>query len=83
MKNLEELIYSYPTKSKYGFTDVEIKEFIALNVKQPISQKHYDGAMWGNTCMVENNKIINYHCDVLKAIRCGIEKRGLTFSEWD
>lgn len=83
MKSLEELIYSYPTNSKYGFTDDEIKGFISLNVKQPISQKHYDSAMQGNTCMIEGGNVINYHCDVLKAIRCGIEKRGLTFSEWD
>jgi hypothetical protein len=83
MKNLEELINSYPTNSEYGFTEDEIKEFIALNVKQEFSLKHYYGAMQGNTCILVNDKIVNYHCDVLSAIRCGIDKRGLTNGEWD
>lgn len=83
MKDLENLINSYPTNSEYGFTDNEIKEFIALNVKQGISQKHYNDAMGVNTVVIVDDIVRYFHCDVLSAIRCGIDKRGLTNGEWD
>jgi len=43
--------------------------------------------MTGNTCQakIENDQwiIVNYHCDVLKALTAGLEKRNLSMWEWD
>ena len=81
-KSLKDLVYSYPTKSKYGFTDSEQKEIIK-NFPNINMEKYYS-AMFGNTCMMNDDKeIISYHVDVLKALRCGIENRDLNESEWD
>ena len=44
--------------------------------------KFYD-ALMGIICMVKNNEIITYHCDIEKALRCGIENRNLNIWEWD
>ena len=43
----------------------------------------FNDALMGNTCMVKDGKIVQYHCDIYKAIICGIENRGLRLSEWD
>ena len=84
-KELRELIYNYPTKSKWGFTNDEIKQLLEDNFKGvEFNQDKYYDAMMGNTCMLSgDNEIINYHCDVVSGLLCGIEKRGLYFSEWD
>ena len=33
--------------------------------------------------MMKDNEIIQYHCDIEKALLCGIEKRNLRSYEWD
>ena len=83
-KELRELIYNYPTKSKWGFTNDEIKQLLETNFKDvEFNQNKYNDAMMGNTCMMEDNEIINYHCDVLKGISCGLENRNLKWNEFD
>jgi len=79
---LEALVYDYKTESEYGFTNVELK---TLLVDFPdIDMDKFNNAMMGNTCMVNDRKeIINYYCDVLTALRCGIEKREMHWYEWD
>lgn len=74
-------IYKYPTKSEYGFTDKEIKELLTLFPN--INMEKFNDALMGNTCMIIDNEIITYHCDIDKAIRCGVENRNLTQAEWD
>lgn len=82
MKDLEKIVYEYPTESKYGFTEKEIKELLKQFPK--INMDKYYDAMMGNTCMLSDKKeIINYHCDVYTAISCGIENRGIKSHEWD
>ena len=74
---IENLVYNYPTKSQYGFLPNELKDIIS---KFPnINMKKFDDAMMGNTCMMDEDtqEAIMYHCDVYKAIICGIENRKL------
>lgn len=79
---LEELVYQYPTKHKHGFTDVEQQEM--LDLFENINMDKYNSTMMGNTCMMdEEDGIITYHCDVLTALKCGIENRDQTVGEWD
>lgn len=67
--------------NKEGFTNVEIA--IILNKFDNINNEKVHGAMFGNTCMMINNHLINYPWDVSMALRCGIENRDLTVEEWD
>jgi hypothetical protein len=82
MKNLNKIVYSYNTKYDQGFTEDEIFSLIK-QIGGDINIARFNDAMMGNTCMVIDNQIINYHCDVLTALRCGYENRGLKFSEFD
>ena len=43
----------------------------------------FDDAMRGNTCMIIDDEIIHYHCDVYNAIICGSQNRNLNGWEWD
>lgn len=80
-KCLQNIVYKFPTKHEEGFTKKEQEELIK---KFPnINKKKYDEAMFGNTCMMKDNQIITYHCDVYTALLCGIENRGMTQAEWD
>lgn len=80
-KELENVVYNFPTKTKYGFIKSEIDDLIKDYPN--INMDRFNDAMMGNTCMVIDNEIIIYHCDVLKALRCGIENRCLTWEEFD
>lgn len=79
--NVHKLVYEFKTKHKQGFTQDErfeiLKNFPNINM-----DKFYD-ALRGNTSMVIGGQGITYHCDIEKAIICGIENRDLTVSEWD
>lgn len=78
---IKEKIYNYPTRHKEGFiwSEIEclIKEYNNFDMDK------FKSAMNGNTCMMIDDEIIHYHCDVFKALLCGIEKRNLRPSEWD
>lgn len=81
-KKLYDLVYNYPTKYKEGFIDDEQKELLKQfpNINM---DKYYD-ALTGITCMRDDDgKFIIYHCDILTALRCGIENRNMTVTEWD
>lgn len=81
-KELRDLVYNYPTKHKEGFIVSEENEILS---KFPdINMKKYNEAMMGNTCMInEQDGTIIYHCDILKALSCGIEQRDLKPWEFD
>ena len=79
--NLIEKIYNYPTKYKEGFINEEIENL--LKEFPNIHKDKFNNALHGNTCMMKEGKIISYHCDILSAIRCGLENRDLTIWEWD
>lgn len=80
-KEIQDKIYTYKTKHKEGFLQTEID---TLLIDYPdINMDMFNDALMGNTCMVKKGKIVQYHCDIYKAIICGIENRGLTGNEWD
>jgi len=80
--NIREKVYTYKTKSKYGFIQSEIDDL--LKNYPCIDMDKFNSALMGNTCMMSDDKeLIMYHCDIEKALRCGIEKRNLTQEEWD
>ena len=80
-KELKNIVYNFPTKTKYGFIQSEIDDLIKDYPN--INMDRFNDAMMGNTCMVLDNEIVIYHCDILKALRCGIENRDLTWEEFD
>ena len=75
------LVYKFPTKYNEGFIDSELKTLLSFFPN--INMKMFDDALMGNTCMLIDEKIIQYHCDIYKAIICGLEKRGLKLYEFD
>lgn len=78
---LQQKVDNYPTKYRQGFTYAEL---MALVKEFPHMDKDkFEVAMDGNTCMVIDDQVIYYHCDVLTALRCGIGKRNIALSEWD
>ena len=80
---LKDLVYNYPTRSKYGFMSDEQK---ALLEQFPnINMDKYNDALCGITCMRDevSGDFIIYHCDILTALKCGIENRDMYSHEWD
>lgn len=74
-------VRNYETNSPYGFNNKEQKE--VLKHFPNINMKKYNNALMGCTCMSDETGLIMYHCDIVKAIQCGIENRELRVSEWD
>ena len=83
--NLKDLVYNYKTISEWGFMQEEIQKLIDKFPNFNIDK--YNDAMMGNTCMMINYKgkdtIVNYHCDVLTGLRCGVENREQFGYEFD
>lgn len=82
MKLVRERVYNFPTESEMGFTS---KELETLTAEFPdLDKDKYNSALRGVTCMAnDKGEMITYHCDVYKAICCGIQKRDLKGFEWD
>lgn len=78
--NLREIIYNYPTKSKYGFTKAEIAEVLK---KYNIDYKDFSEKLICVTCMMQNNELVFYPHDVYYGIVCCIEKRNPKLYEID
>lgn len=81
LDKLHCLVYSWPCKNAGGYTQEEMDEL--LKKFPDINMEKFDKALMGNTCMLVEGETIRYHCDILKALRCGIENRDLHLWEWD
>lgn len=81
MKNIRKNVYSYKTKYEEGFVQSEVDDL--LKNYPNIHMDRFHDALNGNTCMVKDGEIIMYHCDIEKALRCGVENRSLQASEFD
>jgi len=68
---------------KFIILKQNIKKVILLKDYPNINMDKFYDALMGIICMVKNNEIITYHCDIEKALRCGIENRNLNIWEWD
>jgi hypothetical protein len=69
MLNIATRVNTYPTKYEIGFTQSEIEELLK---EYPIDMDRFNEAMMGHTCVVIDNEIIMYHCDVEMAIKYSI-----------
>ena len=71
----------FKTKYEEGFIQSEIDEL--LKSFPDISMDKYEDAMNGITCMVKDNDVIIYRCDVITGIKCGVYKRNVLPHEFD
>ena len=81
MENIREKVYNFKTKNKEGFVKGEID--MLLKDYPDINMNKFNSALRGITCMMVDNETVIYHCDIEKALRCGIENRNLRTWEWD
>ena len=81
MENIREKVYKFKTKNKEGFIKSEIDTL--LKDYPDVNMDKFNSALMCITCMTIDNEIVIYHCDIEKALRCGIENRDLYDSEWD
>ena len=81
MKNIKESVYGFKTKHEEGFVMGEIDEL--LKEFPGINRDKFDGALTGITCMMIDDEMVIYHCDIELALRCGIEAREPRSWEWD
>lgn len=79
---IKETVDSYKTKYKQGFTSSEVDDIVKTSYSD-INMDKFNNALRGNTCMLIDNEIIFYHCDIIKALKCGVENRDLYPYEWD
>lgn len=80
-KKIEKKVNTFKTKYKIGFTQEEIEEL--LKSYPNVNKDKFSEATDGNTVQLRDDKIVQYHCDIIKAIVCGLENRRLRASEWD
>lgn len=80
-ENIYNIVYNYQTKYKHGFIRSEIQEI--LDMFPNINKSKFDDALFGITAMIIDNNMIIYHCDIEKALHCGLENRELRSYEWD
>jgi hypothetical protein len=78
---LENMVINHPTKHKEGFLVSEEKEL--LEKIGGVNMDKYFSVLRGNTCIMTEDGIVTYHCDILQALVCGLENRDLTYFEWD
>ena len=80
-ETIQQKVDNFKTKHKQGFVPDEIRTL--LKEYPGINMDKFNDALMGITCMMIGGEIITYHCDVEKAIRCGVENRELKSGEWD
>lgn len=71
----------FKTRYKRGFTSEEIDKLLFLYPN--VSRKNFEHALYGVTQGIVRGQGVTYHCDVEKALLCGLEKRDLKSWEWD
>lgn len=79
--NIEDYVNNYSTKNEQGFINKEIYELVKYFPDIKIDK--FEDALRGNTGMLINGECITYHCDIIKALKCGLENRILYWHEWD
>jgi len=81
MATIRDKIYNFKTKHEEGFIQSEID--VLLKGYPDIDMDKFHNALMGITCMIRDEETIIYHCDIEKALYCGIEGRDLYSWEWD
>jgi len=80
-KSVFDIVYNYPTKYREGFTNSEIEE--VLKNFPNLNREFYNNALYGTTCMMIDNEMIIYHCDIENAIICGLRGTNIGGIKWD
>jgi len=80
-KSVFDIVYKYPTKYREGFTKSEIEE--VLKNFPNLNREFFNKALFGTTCMMIDNEIITYHCDIENAICCGLKGTDVSGIKWD
>lgn len=81
IENLTNYVYDYPTKYPMGFTDKEVKEIASKFPR--MNKEKFDDALMCITCTSVDNETVIFHCDIETALRCGLQDRGMTQTEFD
>jgi hypothetical protein len=79
--DVEQEVLDFPRKYPLGFTFSDIDNL--LSEFPQADKKHFDNALFGVTGIKIDGEFIYYRWDVIAALRCSIEKRGLDDHEWD
>jgi hypothetical protein len=79
--NIKQKINDFKTKYEEGFTESEVD--LLLKDFPNINKEKFYAALNGTTGIVKNNEHLIYHCDIKKALICGLENRDLYIYEWD
>ncbi len=74
--NTREKVTAFKTKHNNGFIQTEID--MLLKDYPDIDMDKFHMALLGVTCLEIDNETIFYHCDIIYAIRCGIENKSLS-----
>lgn len=78
---ISDKVYNYSTKHREGFIMPEIEDL--LTHFPGVDRVRFDDALTGITCRVIGDEVIIYRYDIVKALYCGLERRGLRLDEWD
>ena len=78
---IKDFINNYKTKYEFGFIEKEIQEVLKLYTN--INEDKFYNALDNITCMILDDEIITYHCDIINALNCGIENRDININEFD
>ena len=78
---IRDIVHNFPTKYKEGFISEEQQELLKLFPN--INMEKYHDALHGVTCIMQDGKIVIYHCDIITALKCGTQDRQINIYEWD
>jgi len=78
---ISERVNNYQTKYEEGFTPSEIDELLKEYPK--IDMNKFNEATSGVTGMMIDGEFVTFHCDIVLAIKCGMEKRNVRGYEMD
>ena len=71
---ISKFVEEYPTKYREGFTDSELNAIVnKISEIYEFDYKAYRGSLFGNTCMMIDGEMINYHTDVRGALYRGVK----------
>ena len=71
-----------PSKHKLGYTRAEVKELLK---KYKITFAQFNSKFGINTCAMhpKTGETLFYPCDIIRTIKCCLERRDIYQWEWD
>lgn len=80
--NIHNFINDYKTEHPWGFNTSELKDVIS-NFPD-VDMEIFNEEMMGNTGVINTDgDFVTYHCDVIRALFCGMRHRKSNSVEWD